>query len=213
MIRRNGATRSRASGAPPPPAANGNSASRRPPAAVLRGAVKPRAYYAHVQTAMGPMLVAGEGRRLVAVKFGVTANKIVQAVGELHHELHERYTLVPSETKVRALAKQLQDYLAGKRTAFDVELDLSHVTPFRRDVLLECARIPRGTVRTYSDLARRVKRPNAYRAVGHTMATNPIPIVIPCHRVVGVNNDLTGFGGGLDMKRKLLALEGAAFEI
>jgi methylated-DNA-[protein]-cysteine S-methyltransferase len=186
---------------------------RRPPAAVVRGAVKPRAYYAHIQTVMGPMLVAGEGKRLVAVKFDVTPNKVVQAVGELHHELHERFTLVPSETKVRALAKQIQDYLAGKRTSFDVEVDLSHVTPFRRDVLMECARIPRGTVRTYSDLARRVKRPNAYRAVGSTMASNPIPIVIPCHRVVGVNNDLTGFGGGLDMKRKLLALEGAAFEI
>lgn len=211
MIRRNTRASQRTATATLPTRPNGRSG--RPPAAVLRGAVKPRAYYAHIQTPMGPMLVAGEGKRLVAVKFGVTASKVVQAVGELHHELHERFTLVPSETKVRALAKQIQDYLAGKRTAFDVELDLSHVTPFRRDVLLECVRIPRGTVRTYSDLARRVKRPNAYRAVGHTMATNPIPIVIPCHRVVGVNNDLTGFGGGLDMKRKLLALEGAAFEI
>ena len=195
------------------PTGSKNGTMRRPPAAVLRNIVKPRAYYAHVQTVMGPMLIDGEGKRLVAVKFGVTASKIVQAVEELHHELHGKFTLVPSDTKVSALAKQLQAYLAGKRTKFDVELDLSHVTPFRRDVLLECARIPRGTVSTYSDLARRVKRPNAYRAVGHTMATNPIPIVIPCHRVVGVNNDLTGFGGGLAMKRKLLALEGAQFDL
>ncbi len=172
-----------------------------------------RAYYAHVDTPFGPMLIVGEGKRLLAIKFGVTANKIAQGVGDLHHDLHGKYTLIPSDTKVGALAKQLQDYLAGKRTAFDVELDLSHVTPFRRDVLLECARIPRGQVATYGDLARRVGNPLAYRAVGHTMATNPIPIVIPCHRVVGVNNALTGFGGGLDMKRKLLALEGAALDV
>jgi methylated-DNA-[protein]-cysteine S-methyltransferase len=159
------------------------------------------------------MLIVGGGKLLLAIKFGVTANKIAQGVGDLHHELHGKYTLIPSDAKVRALAKQLQDYLAGKRTEFDVELDLSHVTPFRRDVLLECARIPRGQVATYGDLARRVGSPLAYRAVGHTMATNPIPIVIPCHRVVGVNNALTGFGGGLDMKRRLLALEGAALDV
>lgn len=159
------------------------------------------------------MLVVGEGKLLLAIKFGVTANKIAQGVADLHHELHGRYTLIPSDTKVRVLVKQLQDYLAGKRIGFDVELDLSHVTPFRRDVLLACASIPRGQVATYGDLARRVKRPLAYRAVGHTMATNPIPIVIPCHRVVGVNNALTGFGGGLDMKRRLLALEGAALDV
>jgi methylated-DNA-[protein]-cysteine S-methyltransferase len=159
------------------------------------------------------MLVVGEGKRLLAIKFNVTANRVAQAVGDLHSELHGRYTLIPSDTKVRALATQLQDYLAGNRAGFDVELDLSHVTPFRRDVLLACAGIPRGQVTTYGDLARRVGRPLAYRAVGHTMATNPIPIVIPCHRVVGVNNALTGFGGGLVMKRKLLALEGAAWDV
>jgi methylated-DNA-[protein]-cysteine S-methyltransferase len=196
-----------------PRALTKNDLPRRPPAAVRSGAPKTRAYYARFETALGPMLIAGDGKRLVAVKFNVGEARVVQEVEELHHDLHEKYTLVPSESRVRGLAKQVQEYVAGRRTSFDVELDLSHVTPFRRDVLLECARIPRGTVRTYSELARRVKRPNAYRAVGSTMATNPIPIVIPCHRVVGVNNDLTGFGGGLDMKRKLLALEGAALDV
>jgi methylated-DNA-[protein]-cysteine S-methyltransferase len=76
-------------------------------------------------------------------------------------------------------------------------------------VLYETYAIPRGQVATYAELARRVGRPRAFRAVGNTMRLNPIPIVIPCHRVVGVNGDLTGFGGGLGMKRKLLELEGA----
>jgi O-6-methylguanine DNA methyltransferase len=98
-----------------------------------------------------------------------------------------------------------------KRKDFDLEVDLSWVTPFRREVLLECARIPRGQVATYADLERRVGRPRAFRAVGNTMRTNPIPVVIPCHRVVGTNGSLTGFGGGLDMKRRLLQLEGVVF--
>ncbi len=83
------------------------------------------------------------------------------------------------------------------------------MTPFRREVLLACAAIPRGQVSTYADLARRVGRPAAFRAVGNTMRTNPVPIVIPCHRVIGSDGSLTGFGGGLDVKRRLLELEGA----
>jgi methylated-DNA-[protein]-cysteine S-methyltransferase len=159
------------------------------------------------------MLVAGSGRTLVAVKFGVPSQRVAAALEELHRELHGAFDLVPGDTEVRPLAKQLVDYLDGRRAAFDLDLDLSHVTPFRRAVLQECARIPRGQVSTYAELARRAGRPNAYRAVGHTMATNPIPIVIPCHRVLGSDGGLHGFGGGLDMKRRLLALEGAAIEL
>jgi methylated-DNA-[protein]-cysteine S-methyltransferase len=75
--------------------------------------------------------------------------------------------------------------------------------------LHETYAIPRGQIATYGEIARRVGRPRAFRAVGNTMRLNPIPIVIPCHRVVGTNGDLTGFGGGLSMKRRLLELEGA----
>ena len=171
------------------------------------------AFYSHVETAFGPMLLAGSGRTVVAVKFGVERKRVAAALEELHRELHGRFELVPGDAEVRPLAKQLIDYLDGRRTTFDVDLDLSHVTPFRREVLMQCAAIPRGQVSTYAELARRAGRPNAYRAVGHTMATNPIPIVIPCHRVLGSDGGLHGFGGGLDMKRRLLALEGAAIEL
>ena len=171
------------------------------------------AFYSHVETAFGPMLLAGCGRTLVAVKFGVPKKRANAALEELHRELHGAFELVPGDAEVRPLAKQLVDYLEGKRTKFDVELDLSHVTPFRRAVLQECARIPRGQVSTYAELARNAGRPKAYRAVGHTMATNPIPIVIPSHRVLGSDGGLHGFGGGLDMKRRLLALEGAPIDL
>ncbi|MBI5285856.1 MAG: methylated-DNA--[protein]-cysteine S-methyltransferase [Chloroflexi bacterium] len=169
------------------------------------------AYYGLTGTAIGPLLVAIEGERLIAVKFAVDEMRLPGAIDDLHHELHGAFELERGDVKVRAAAQQLRDYAAGKRMDIDLQVDLSWVTPFRREVLLECARIPRGQVATYADLARRVGRPRAFRAVGNTMRTNPVPLVIPCHRVVGSNGSLTGFGGGLDMKRQLLQLEGAMF--
>lgn len=176
---------------------------------INRGTATGTAYYGHAETAFGPMLVAGHGRTLVAIKFSVRKQRLAAAVEELHRELHAAYGLVHDETHVAPLIEQVCAYLDGKRSTFDVDVDLTWVTPFRRDVLLECARVPRGEVATYADLARRVGRPTAFRAVGNTMRTNPIPIVIPCHRIVGSNGGLTGFGGGLDMKQRLLELEGA----
>ena len=167
------------------------------------------AYYATVDTDFGSMLVAGYGRTLVAIKFAVPRNQMSAAVEALHRELHGRFTLVHDETKVSRIAKQVTEYLAGERQAFELELDLSYVTPFRRDVLLETARVPRGEVASYAEIARRVGRPLACRAVGNTMRTNPVPLVVPCHRIVASDGGVGGFGGGLDMKRRLLALEGA----
>ena len=147
------------------------------------------------------------------MKFDVDEKRLPRALEELDHELRGAFELARNEAKVSGLMRQVRDYLAGKRTSFDVELELSWVTPFRRDVLLACAAVPRGQVATYADLARRVGSPNAARAVGNAMRTNPIPIVIPCHRIVGSNGSLTGFGGGLDVKARLLGLEGAAFAL
>lgn len=174
-----------------------------------RAAKKRTAYYAQTETRFGPMLVAGDGKTLVAIKFAVSKKQVAAAVEALHRELHGQFELQHDAAKVASLIEQVAAYLDGTRSTFDVKLELSWVTPFRRDVLLECARVPRGEVATYAELARRVGRPAAFRAVGNTMRTNPIPIVIPCHRIVGSNGSLTGFGGGLGMKQKLLELEGA----
>lgn len=106
------------------------------------------------------------------------------------------------------LQEKLLAYLAGKRMDFsDVSLDLPHRPPFRRLVWDACARIPYGETRTYAGLAAEVGSPRAFRAVGGAMASNPIPIIVPCHRVVGSNGSLTGFGGGLEQKKRLLEME------
>jgi methylated-DNA-[protein]-cysteine S-methyltransferase len=110
---------------------------------------------------------------------------------------------------VDAAKRELDEYFAGKRETFDLSLDLSAAAGFTRDVLGELARVPFGEVTTYGHLAARVGRPRAARAVGTVMNRNPIPIVLPCHRVVGSSGSLVGYAGGLDRKEQLLRLEGA----
>jgi methylated-DNA-[protein]-cysteine S-methyltransferase len=104
--------------------------------------------------------------------------------------------------------RELDEYFAGKREVFELPLDL-RVAPFHADVLAELARVPYGHTETYGALAAKVGRPKAARAVGTVMNRNPIPIVLPCHRIVGANGSLTGYAGGLDVKLQLLQLEGA----
>lgn len=112
----------------------------------------------------------------------------------------------------RRVAGELVRYFAGKVRSFAIPLDLTGVTPFQCRVLKACAAIPRGQVLTYAELARKAGKPAAARAVGRVMATNPISIVIPCHRVVGSDMRLHGYGGGLAMKKRLLELEGLTVE-
>jgi methylated-DNA-[protein]-cysteine S-methyltransferase len=103
-------------------------------------------------------------------------------------------------------ARQLEEYFAGKRTSFDLPLALTG-TPFQRQVWEALRAIPYGRTVSYGQLADRLGRPTAARAVGLANGHNPIGIIVPCHRVVGANGDLTGYGGGLDRKRRLLDFE------
>jgi len=112
-----------------------------------------------------------------------------------------------SELLARA-SEQLAEYFAGTRTTFDLPLDAGG-TAFERRVWDALRTIPYGTTLSYSELARRLGDPRATRAVGAANGKNPIPIIVPCHRVIGANGALTGFGGGLDRKRWLLEHEGA----
>jgi len=105
--------------------------------------------------------------------------------------------------------RQLDEYFVGKRRRFDLPLDWSMSAGFRRLVLHELVDVPYGEVITYAELARRAANPRAVRAVGSAMATNPLPIVVPCHRVLRSGGQLGNYGGGVEMKRELLALEGA----
>ena len=105
-----------------------------------------------------------------------------------------------------AVIEQLNEYFAGKRRVFDLPL-APRGTPFQLACWNELQRIAYGTTISYSELARRIAKPNAVRAVGAANGANPIPIIIPCHRVIGANGTLTGYGGGLHIKRALLAIE------
>lgn len=113
----------------------------------------------------------------------------------------------PGEPALAGLASRLQDYLSGEKVAFSHELDLGECSDFRRRVLEAVSRIPYGETRSYADIAREVGTPGAARAVGRVMATNPLPLVVPCHRVVSSDGSLCGYGGGLEMKKALLEME------
>jgi methylated-DNA-[protein]-cysteine S-methyltransferase len=104
-------------------------------------------------------------------------------------------------------ARQLREWFAGERTAFDLPLDLDGATAFQRRAWLALAAIPYGTTRSYGAQAQALGAPRAARAVGAANGRNPLPVVLPCHRLVGADGALTGFGGGLDVKRALLAHE------
>lgn len=109
------------------------------------------------------------------------------------------------------IVRTVRAYFAGKPVRFDVRLDLEEVTEFRRRVLAACRNIPRGRTATYADLARAAGSPGAARAAGSTMANNPLPLIVPCHRVVRSDGTLGGFSStqGVRLKRRLLELEGA----
>jgi methylated-DNA-[protein]-cysteine S-methyltransferase len=105
--------------------------------------------------------------------------------------------------------RELDEYFDGKRKEFDLPVDLAALPSFQQLVLAELQLVPYGATATYGGLAERIGRPRAARAVGGALNKNPVPIVVPCHRIVGASGSLVGYAGGLERKEKLLALEGA----
>ena len=110
--------------------------------------------------------------------------------------------------RVDPVRRELDEYFEGRRHGFDLSVDLRGLTPFSERVLGELALVPFGETATYAQLAARAGNPKAARAVGTIMNRNPVPIVLPCHRVVGADGSLVGYGGGLERKETLLRLEG-----
>lgn len=165
-----------------------------------------RVWYGAIQrTPVGQVWLAVSDRGLVAVNFGVSEQQFLAEVRRRARGQVER-----SETRIGPAATQIGEYFAGRRTAFDFPIDLRSVSDFQRRVLEAAARIPRGQVTTYAEIARRIGRPRASRAVGQALGHNPVPIVIPCHRVLASDGSLRGYGAGAGIRSKewLLKFEG-----
>ena len=154
-------------------------------------------YWHEMESPVGRLLLAGDGTRLKLVYFQAGP-----------HARRAAPDWTADAGPFRAVMAQLEEYFGGRRREFDLPL-APEGTTFHRSVWQALTRIPYGETISYSELARRIGNPQAPRAVGLANGANPLPIVVPCHRVIGADGSLTGFGGGLDIKRQLLALEGA----
>jgi len=162
--------------------------------------------YDVIQSPIGALLVAATDRGLLRISFNrgydpeATLEEIARVAGP-------RVLRAPSV--VEAAHRELDEYFAGRRHRFDLAVDLRGFAPFSVLVLGELAKVPYGHTATYGELATRAGNPKAARAVGMVMNRNPMPVVLPCHRIVGASGNLVGYAGGLEIKEQLLRLEGA----
>ena len=161
--------------------------------------------YAHVDSPIGELLVAGTSRGLVRVSIpdedeDMTHSRLAARISPRILERPERLELA---------RRELDEYFAGRRREFEVGLDWQLTAGFRRRVLEATARIPFGETSTYTAMAAAAGSPRAHRAAGSALGSNPLPVVVPCHRVLRLGGGLGGYGGGLDVKETLLRLEGA----
>ncbi|HWF99888.1 MAG TPA: methylated-DNA--[protein]-cysteine S-methyltransferase [Steroidobacteraceae bacterium] len=159
-----------------------------------------KSYWHEIDSPIGRLLLAGDGESLVQVCFQSGPRPLRPQGG-----------WIDDAAPFRAAIAQLGEYFAGRRHTFDLPL-APRGTQFQRRVWRALTGIAYGKTISYGELARRIGQPSASRAVGLANGANPLPIIVPCHRVIGADGSLTGFGGGLPIKRKLLALEGATAE-
>ena len=157
------------------------------------------------ETPVGDLRLAASDLGLVAVEWADS-----QAQFEAYLQ-HLKRSIQADPKKLKPYVRELIEYLEGKRRAFTIPIDWTLLRPFQREALQAVFRVPYGETRTYSEIAAEINRPHAYRAVGRANATNPMPLVIPCHRLIGTDGKLHGYGGveGLKTKEWLLKMEGA----
>lgn len=148
-------------------------------------------------SALGPMILAATDQGLAGVWF-VGQRHAPDTAGWITHDTHP---------VLRAARRQLEEYMAGTRSRFDLPLDLRAGTPFQQSVWRALLAIPYGATVRYADIGQQVGKPGAARAVGAAVGRNPISLVVPCHRVMGSDGSLTGYAGGLDRKQALLRTE------
>jgi methylated-DNA-[protein]-cysteine S-methyltransferase len=160
--------------------------------------------YDVVDSPVGPLFVAASDRGLAAISFRSDPEEQLDRLARIAGP-----RVLRSPSSIDLARRELDEYFEGERRAFDLSLDLRGLPSFTISVLKELARVPYGKTTTYGALAAKIGRPRAARAVGTVMNRNRIPIVLPCHRVVGASGDLVGYAGGIDRKVRLLELEGA----
>ncbi|MGZ5298858.1 MAG: methylated-DNA--[protein]-cysteine S-methyltransferase [Actinomycetota bacterium] len=155
---------------------------------------------------IGELMVVVTPRGLVGVVFESEGYRD-EVLGRIAREISPR--ILPSAKGTDAWRRELDEYFVAKRTRFDLRVDRRLIRGIARDVLQQTSKIPYGEVSTYGKIAGKIGHPTAARAVGRALGSNPIPIVIPCHRVIGASGALTGYAGGIDRKVRLLQLEGS----
>jgi methylated-DNA-[protein]-cysteine S-methyltransferase len=153
---------------------------------------------------VGKLLLAATDRGLCRISFDPEPEAELEWLARAYG-----IRVLRSATPLAKPKRELDDYFEGRRRQFGLDVDLAALPGFQQLVLGELQRVPYGTTDTYGGLAARIGRPRAARAVGGALNRNPVPIVVPCHRVVGASGSLVGYAGGLERKEKLLALEGA----
>ena len=158
-----------------------------------------------MDTPVGPIYIASDDKGVVAIKINLSEPEFVS-------NLEKQYgtDVIYSPPRAKKVIDQLRDYFEGGRASFSLELNLGDLTQFQQRVLQATLEVPRGQITTYGEIARRLGEARLARAVGQALARNPIPILIPCHRVLGADGSLHGYSGGkgLETKGKLLKLEG-----
>jgi O-6-methylguanine DNA methyltransferase len=164
----------------------------------------------NMDSAIGPLFLAASARGLVALEFDarLPGQQSIRPNPRHLREEKKGITFEHSPRVMRPYLTELEEYFAGQRREFTFPLDLRG-TDFQLACWRALVAIPYGETRTYADIARAVGKPTAFRAAGMANNRNPIAIVVPCHRVIASDGTLCGYGGGLDVKRKLLELEGA----
>ena len=164
---------------------------------------RPSVRFGALETPIGPVFVASSNSGLFDVAFGVTDQ--VRYIARLGTRVERA---LPDQRAVSGVLDQLDDYFCGKVTRFSIPIDLRVSTDFTYRVLCAASRIPFGQTMSYGEIAKIIASPGASRAVGGALGRNPIPIVIPCHRVIAGAGRIGGFTGGLAIKKALLRLEG-----
>jgi len=167
--------------------------------------------YTIMDSPIGPLLLASTEKGLCFIQFDAEEN----GLGQLQRWCKKTFlgmAPVRDDARNEAAKTQLQEYFAGKRKVYELPLDL-YGTPFQKSVWNALRTIPYGETRSYKDIALAIGAAKAVRAIGGANNRNPIPIVIPCHRVIGSNGALVGYGGGLPIKEHLLALEGVPVQM